>query len=110
MIRGLDGLTSESLQALLAPLLKRLGGRFDRFGGRPAAASAVVLLKSESFVREVIHEFEEDPISVVLTTGQDLVQLRVGASSQAVPSESAGGTGSPWNSKPHCATTLGSRR
>lgn len=41
VVRGFEGpIPRDSLTELLAPMLKRLGGRFDLFGGRPAAASA----------------------------------------------------------------------
>lgn len=81
VFRGLDGqVPREVLPDLVAPLLTRLSARFDRFGG-PAAASAVILLKSESHVRDVIKDFEVGPIAVVLVTGADPVPLKVTARS-----------------------------
>lgn len=55
VVRGFGGsIPRQALPELLAPMLQRLGSRFDRFGGGPAAASAVLLLKTEVSVQAVI--------------------------------------------------------
>lgn len=72
VVRGFAGsVPREVLPELLEPLLKRLAARF---GGRPAAASAVVVLKSEAFVDALLNEFKVEPISVLLMKGADPVE------------------------------------
>lgn len=82
VVRGFDGpVPREALSVLLEPLLQRLGSRFDRFGGKRVALWALLLLKSEDYVQEVLRDFRDKPVSVVLTTGGNPIKLRVGASS-----------------------------
>lgn len=62
-VRGLLGQVMRNrLPDLRKQVLDRIGGRFDRFAGKPAAAAAAVLvMKTEGDAAEVVHEFARKP-------------------------------------------------
>lgn len=68
------------LPEILKPVLERIGHRLERFAGKPAAATAVLILKTDD-AADVVREFVENQVAVQLERGQEPIKLRVTSSS-----------------------------